>query len=159
MSVNRVVVLFVKNFWDNSSIFLNVLQRRLGVVGAGINQSTYVVNPLRRFVSSGSPSTVVVVMFCLNLSSWGRSSSIFSLTSSHCCGRPCQFWKMANRLMSAFTPPRADLRGGNQPADSFATSRSIFAPSTTFCLFARRTRAVNGLAWSKAKEHTHNDLD
>jgi len=39
--------------------------------------------------------------------------------------------------------------------DSFATSRRIFVPSTTLCLFARRTQAVNGR--SKMNEYTHND--
>jgi len=38
--------------------------------------------------------------------------------------------------MSALTPPRADLRGGNQSDDSFATSRRILAPSTVLRLFA-----------------------
>src|SRR6266478_2067091 len=43
--------------------------------------------------------------------------------------------------MSAFTPPRADLRGGNQSADSL-TSRRIFASS---CSFARTFQAVRGV--------------
>ena len=68
LSVNRAMALFANNFSDKSSIRLNVLQRRSGVVGAVINRRTYTVNPLRRLVSSGSASTVVVVMFCLNLS-------------------------------------------------------------------------------------------
>ena len=38
--------------------------------------------------------------------------------------------------MSAFTPPRADFKGGKQSEDSPAISRSIFTPSTTLCLFA-----------------------
>ena len=41
--------------------------------------------------------------------------------------------------VSALTPPRADLRGGNQSDDSFAISRRIFATSTTLCLFAGRS--------------------
>jgi len=61
--------------------------------------------------------------------------------------------------MSALTPPRADLRGGNQSADSFATSRSIFTPSTTLCFFARRVQAVNGLAWYMVNEYTYSDLN
>lgn len=38
--------------------------------------------------------------------------------------------------MSAFTPPRADFKGGKQSEDAPAISRSIFTPSTTLCLFA-----------------------
>ena len=57
--------------------------------------------------------------------------------------------------MSAFTPPRADLRGGNQSADSFATSGRIFALSTTLCFFARRFRAVGGLAPDRRRSYSH----
>ena len=39
-------------------------------------------------------------------------------------------------LTSALTPPRADLRGGNQSDDSFATSKSILMPLTALCTFA-----------------------
>jgi len=46
--------------------------------------------------------------------------------------------------MSAFTPPRADLRGGNQSEDSFATSRRIFKAFPVLCLFAGGFRAVRG---------------
>ena len=65
--------------------------------------------------------------------------------------------------MSALTPPRADLRGGNQSADSFATSRRIRAPPATLCkLFAERSRAIqSGQRADPARdvEFTHIDFD
>ena len=39
-------------------------------------------------------------------------------------------------LMSALTPPRADLRGGHQSDDSFAMSKSIVKMSTALCTFS-----------------------
>ena len=65
----------------------------VGTVGAIVSRYTYLANPLRRFVSSGSSLTVDVVMFCLSLSNWGMRSSIFSLTSSKCCESLCQLFE------------------------------------------------------------------
>jgi len=48
-------------------------------------------------------------------------------------------------LMSAFTKPRADFKGGKQSEDSFATSRSTFTPSATLCLCAGSQRTVRWL--------------
>jgi len=87
LSKNRATVPFANSFPDSCSIFSNVLERQLGVVGAVVNLCTHLANSLRRFVSSGSPSTVDVVMLCLSLSNWGMRSPIFSLTSSKCCNR------------------------------------------------------------------------
>ena len=47
--------------------------------------------------------------------------------------------------MIALTPPRADLRGGNQSDDSFATSRAIFTRFAILCLFAGRRRTIKEL--------------
>jgi hypothetical protein len=44
--------------------------------------------------------------------------------------------------MSAFTPPRAALRGGNQSDDSFAISRRIFTPSVAFRLLAVKRQGI-----------------
>ena len=44
--------------------------------------------------------------------------------------------------MSAFTPPRAALRGGNQSDDSFAISRRIFVPSVALCLLAVKRQGI-----------------
>ena len=58
--------------------------------------------------------------------------------------------------MSAFTPPRADLRGGSQSEDSLAILRSIFFTlSTTLCLFAGSHRAVKGFSASEVLIHSH----
>ena len=43
--------------------------------------------------------------------------------------------------MSAVTPPRADLRGGNQSEDSFAMLEATFTASGILCLFAGNRRA------------------
>ena len=60
--------------------------------------------------------------------------------------------------MSAFTPPRADLRGGNQSEDSFAISRRIFAPPTTLCLFAVRFEQSRVYS-TEGVESAHIDSD
>ena len=54
------------------------------------NWRAYLVNSTRRPVSSGSPSIVVVMMFCLSLSNWGLRAPTFSFTSSNCCERSVQ---------------------------------------------------------------------
>jgi len=87
LSKNRATGPFANSFSDISSIFSNALQQQLGAVGAVVNLCTHLANPPRRSVSSGSPSTVDVVMLCLSLSNWGMRSPIFSLTSSKCCDR------------------------------------------------------------------------
>ena len=38
--------------------------------------------------------------------------------------------------MSALMQPKHDLRGGNASDDSFAMSKSVFAPSMNRCFFA-----------------------
>ena len=95
LSANRAKAFFANSFCDDSSICLNVLRQPLRLVATVVNRCTHLVNPTRRSVSSGSPSIVVVVMCCLNLSNCGISSPIFSVTSSNCCGRLCQFNAMA----------------------------------------------------------------
>ena len=50
-------------------------------------------------------------------------------------------------LMSALTPPRADLRGGNQSDDSLAISKSILTPFTPLRTIAadRQNREKQGV--------------
>ena len=58
--------------------------------------------------------------------------------------------------MRAFTPPRADLRGGNQSEDSFAMSRRIFAPSATLVrLFAVRFERSKSLLDGRGRISSH----
>ena len=143
---------FFKQF---KRLLLNILQRTARTIDEGGRNrqlGTHLVNSLRRPASSGSPSTVVVVMFCLNLSSWGSRPPTFSLTFLDPCEPLCQSCtavvhstNTSKRLMRALTPPRAELRGGNQSADSSATSRRIFASFASLCFFAGRSRAVRGL--------------
>ena len=56
--------------------------------------------------------------------------------------------------MSAFTPPRADLRGGNQSAGSFIMSRRIFAQSASLCFFANNFQMIRGLTPREANPLT-----
>jgi hypothetical protein len=44
--------------------------------------------------------------------------------------------------MSAFTPPRAALRGGNQSDDSFAMSRRISTLPVALCLLAVKRQGI-----------------
>jgi len=97
LSANRATPFFANSFLDSSSIFSNVLQWTLGAVVAVVNRCTYLANPFRLFVSSGSPSAVDVVMFCLSLFNCGIRSSILSLTSSKCCDRSRQLCDTADQ--------------------------------------------------------------
>ena len=68
---------------------LNLFQRAMKAVekdAEAENRRAYLINRLRRPVSSGSLSIAVVVMFFLSLSNWGLSSLISSLTSLECWG-------------------------------------------------------------------------
>ena len=60
-------------------------------------------------------------------------------------GRQSLLGDTSECLMSAFTPPRAALRGGNQSADSFAISRRISAQPMTLCFFAGKSKIINML--------------
>ena len=156
LSKNRAAVPFVNNSWDRLSISASALKRPLTRAGRVGNRRAYLVNRDLRSVSSGSPSIVVVVMACLGLSSWGLRPSILSLTSFDSFHGPDQLCttivhspNTSQCLTSALTPPRADLRGGNQSADSFAISRRIFMPSVTLCFFTKSHRVVRGLIEQK----------
>ena len=56
--------------------------------------------------------------------------------------------------MSAFTPPRVDLREGKQSADSFIMSRRIFAQSASLCFFANNFQMIRGLTPREANPLT-----
>jgi len=51
------------------------------------------------------------------------------------------------------------LSGGNQSADSFATSRRIFKPSATLCFFARILQVIRGPIPRRGVDSTHIDPD
>ena len=101
LSANRVVALFSRSFWDNSSICLKVLRWPLRKIAANIDWCTYLTNLARRVVSSGSLSTTAVVMICLNLSSCGMSPSIFSLTSWNSCQFSCYLCAIVPTVQAA----------------------------------------------------------
>jgi len=90
LSTNRAATPFDFSASDRFSISSNALRGLLAGPGGTRDGRAYLVNSLRRSVSPGSPSIVVVVMFCLNLAKRGSRSLIFPLTSSNSCGRLCQ---------------------------------------------------------------------